>query len=189
MTYATTAQPAAEPLSLADLKAHLRVDGSDEDGLLEGLIRTARDHLERTTALCLINRTMRLYADGWPETGPLELTRGPVVSVSGVTAYAGDGSASAVSLAGHVLDGEARPARLWLAARPDAVRAVHGIEVDFIAGFGETANDVPDGLKRALMTHAALMYEFRAHVPLDMQPAAVPEGYDRLVAPYLIRRL
>jgi hypothetical protein len=33
------------------------------------------------------------------------------------------------------------------------------------------------------------MYEFRGAVPLDMQPASVPEGHDRLVAPFLVRRL
>lgn len=55
MTYAQTTPPSAEPLTLAEVKAHLRLDGSDEDALLASLISTAREHLERETGLCLIS--------------------------------------------------------------------------------------------------------------------------------------
>jgi uncharacterized phiE125 gp8 family phage protein len=49
MTLIQTDPPLAEPVTLADLKAHLRIDANDEDDLLEGLIRVARAHLEAVT--------------------------------------------------------------------------------------------------------------------------------------------
>jgi uncharacterized phiE125 gp8 family phage protein len=189
LTYTLLSQPGAEPLSLAELKAHLRIDGSAEDDVLAGLLRVARDHLERTTGLALIRQGWRLYLDGWPETGLIEIARGPVISVDAVRAFDELGEEGEISLAGHVLDGVRRPARLWLRERPAARQAINGIEVDFAAGFGEAGEDVPDMLKRAMLVHAAHMYEFRGAVPVEMQPAGVPEGYDRLVAPFLIRRL
>ncbi|MCX8998465.1 phage head-tail connector protein [Rhizobiaceae bacterium BDR2-2] len=189
MTYATIAPPAVEPLTLAGAKAHLRLDGAEEDALILSLIATARDHLERETGLCLIGRTMRLYRDRWPPDGVLDLDHGPVTAVSAVTVYDDAGDASAVSLEGHRLDGTARPARLWLKDRPAPGAALNGIEVDFVAGFGETGADVPDALKRAMLEHVALMFTFRGAVAAENQPAAVPEGYDRLVAPWRIRRL
>ena len=50
MALVLTAVPAAEPISLADAKAHLRIDGSDEDALLTALIAAARMFVERTSA-------------------------------------------------------------------------------------------------------------------------------------------
>lgn len=189
MTYALITPPAAEPLALADIKAHLRIDGTEEDGLLAGLIRVAREHLERATGLVLISQGWRLYLDDWPESGVLEISRGPVLSVEAVRSFDELGEENEVALAGHVLDGVRRPARLWLRERPAVRQAINGVEVDFTAGFGESAADVPDTLKRAMLVHAAHMYEFRGAVPIDMQPASVPEGYDRLIAPFLMRRL
>lgn len=189
MTYATIAPPAAEPLTLGEAKAHLRCDGAEEDALILSLIRAAREHLERETGLCLIERTMRLYADGWPGDGVLRLDHGPVKEVTAVTVYGADGEASAVLLAGHRLDGEARPARLWLKERPAPGSALNGVEVDFVAGYGESGADVPDTLKRAMLMHVALMFAFRGAVAAENQPAAVPEGYERLIAPYRLRRL
>ena len=181
--------PGAEPISPAELKAHLRIDGDDEDDLLVSLVRVARNHLERTAGLALISQGWRLYLDRWPEAGIVEIGRGPVLSIAVVRAYDELGAESEIPLTGHVLDGACRPARLWLRTRPEARQAINGVEVDFTAGFGEAGEDVPDTLKRAMLIHAAHMYEFRGAVPVEMQPASVPDGYDRLVAPYLMRRL
>ena len=189
MTYAVITPPAAEALTLADVKAHLRIDRDDEDDLLASLMTVAREHLERTTGLVLINCAMRLYLDGWPRAGTIEIARGPVQSIPDVRIYDAEGIETTVDLSGHVLDGAARPARLWLRNRPSPGQALNGVEIDFIAGFGEAGADVPDTLKRAMLVHIAAMYEFRGAVTADMQPAVVPDGYARLVAPFAMRRL
>jgi uncharacterized phiE125 gp8 family phage protein len=189
MTYVVITPPVAEPLTLAQVKVHLRIDQNAEDDFLTSLIAVARQHLERTTGLVLISQTLRLYLDGWPDTGLIEIARGPVQAVTDARIYDDDGVEITVDLGGHVLDGSARPARLWLRSRPSPGRPMNGVEIDFTAGFGEAATDVPDTLKRAMLTHIAAMYEFRSAVSVDQQPAAVPDGYDRLIAPFCIRRL
>ena len=187
MTLFPTAPPAAEAVTLAEAKAHLRVDGNDEDALIAQLVTVAREHLERETARVLINRPYRLCLDAWPADGVIRIGCGPVREVTGVTVYGGEGSPSAVSLADHLLDGEARPARLWLSDPPAPARALNGIEIDFVAGFGASGADVPDTLKRAMLIHVAAMFAVRGAGVIAAQGATMPPGYERLTAPYCRR--
>jgi uncharacterized phiE125 gp8 family phage protein len=189
MTIAELLPPAAEPITLAEAKAHLRLDTDEEDALVSALIRAAREYLEAATGLCLIVRPLRLYLDDWPEGRVIQIVRGPVQTIDLVTVYDAEGAPVEVDASGHVLDGTARPARLVLAEKPATERALNGIEIDFTAGFGETGAEVPDMLKRALLLHVAAMFELRGALSPGDQPGTVPAGYDRLVAPYRMRRL
>lgn len=184
MTYALIRPPQAEPLTLAEVKAHLRLDTSDEDTLLAALTRTAREHLERTTGLCLIRQTWRLYLDRWPQSGVILIGKGPVQAVETILVFDGEGRSTNITAADRLLDGEARPARLWLRNPPAPGRAMNGIEIDVLAGYGEAGTEVPDTLKRAMLMHVAQMFAFRGAVALENQPAGVPAGYERLVSPF-----
>ncbi|WP_299870613.1 head-tail connector protein [uncultured Hoeflea sp.] len=188
MTLIQTDPPLAEPVTLADLKAHLRIDLNDEDALLEGLIRVARAHLEGVTGVALMPQGFRLLLDDWPTGEVIQLMKTPVQSIDAVNVYDHDGTPQAVPLPGLLLDAAARPARLVLKQRPPASQPINGIEIDFTAGFG-AVTEIPSELVRAILIHAAHLYEFRGAVSLDMQPAAVPVGYDRLIAPWAPRRL
>ena len=127
MTMTLIKPPALEPVTLAEVRQFLRLDGDSEDTLLTGLIKAARETLEVQTGLALINQTWRFYPDSWPKSGVVRIAKYPVRSVVAVTAYIEDGAP--VSIAGHDLhlSGHARPARLYLAARnrpaPAAQRA------------------------------------------------------------------
>lgn len=189
MTYALINPPIAEPLALVEVKAHLRLDGDAEDALLTGLVKVAREHLERETGLCLMTQSWRLYRDDWPLGGVIPIARGPVQAIESVTVYDAEGVPGTASLADHLLDGVARPARLWLRNPLPPGRPINGIEIDFVAGFGETATEVPDTLKRAMLLHVAHMFAFRGDVALENQPASVPSGYERLIAPFQRRGL
>jgi hypothetical protein len=59
--------PAIEPVTADDLRAHLAetVDGLPYDQA-DDLIATARDMIEETTGIAMINQTWRLALDCWP---------------------------------------------------------------------------------------------------------------------------
>ncbi|MBU2329476.1 MAG: phage head-tail connector protein, partial [Alphaproteobacteria bacterium] len=65
MTIIELTPPALEPLTLAEIRAHLRLDGEEEDALLLALAIVAREHLERETGLVLAAREFRLCLDDW----------------------------------------------------------------------------------------------------------------------------
>jgi len=188
MTLIQTDPPLAEPVTLAELKAHLRIDVGDEDELLEGLIRVARAHLEAVTGVALLSQGFRLFLDDWPRGEVIQLMRTPVQTIDAILVYDADGVAQDQDLTGMLLDATARPARLVVRERQRPSQPINGIEIEFTAGFG-SATEVPPELKRAILIHAAHLYEFRGAVTPDMQPAAIPAGYDRLIAPWQRRAL
>lgn len=189
MTIIELTPPEVEPLTLVEMRAHLRLDTDEEDDLLLALATVAREHLERETGLVLAAREFRLCRDDWPDDGIVTIARGPVRAVTSVIVYDGEGVPEAADLDGHLLDGQARPARLWLRDVPQPGRVLNGVEVEFSAGFGESGADVPETLKRAMLLHVAAMYAARGVVAADAQPAVVPPGYDRLIGPFCRRGL
>lgn len=189
MTLFRTGAPAVEPVTLAETKAHLRIAHDSEDTLLGGLIRAAREEVERSTGLALIAQTWRLAIDSLPRSSQVLLHRHPVTEILSVTAFGSEGEAALIAASAYEVDLLSRPARLHFEERPPALRIMNGIEIDFAAGFGEAGTDVPDLLRRAILLLVAHWYEFRAGYGPDEQPVSFPPAYERLLAGYRDRRL
>lgn len=180
--------PLAEPVSLADAKAHLRIETAEHDQTIGDLIAVARDHLERSLSLSLISQTWRLYLDAWPADGLVRLNRGPAQDIVDLRVYDEEGG-EIIGETTWWLDGASRPARLWMRLAPQPRRLLNGIEIDVRSGFGDTATDVPDSLRRAILIHVAAMFELSGAFGLADQPAVIPDGWERLVAPFRMARL
>jgi uncharacterized phiE125 gp8 family phage protein len=189
MTLLRTVDPAVEPVNLAEIKRHMRIAHDSEDEFLSGLIRAAREDVERSTGVAMINQSWRLVLDRWPENACVALARHPVREVLSVTVFGREGEASVLNPGDCQVDTLSRPARLHVERRPEPLRSMNGIEIDFSAGFGEAGTDVPDLLKRAVTLLVAHWYEFRAAYGAADQPVSYPGGYDRLIAGYRDRRL
>src|SRR5688572_28070271 len=74
-------------VSLADAKAHLRIDNSftAEDSLIEGIVLTAQDIVERETRTAIGLATFALTFDTWPASGEVQIPLPPLVDVSAVS--------------------------------------------------------------------------------------------------------
>ena len=189
MTMTRIAAPAAEPVTLAEAKAHLRVVDAVEDSMISSLVKAAREEVETATGLALITQDWRLYLDCWPGSGVVRLRRHPVQAVTQVTVYNAAGAPETSVPPVVNLDKASRPARF---AMPDTAkapgRAMNGIEIDFRAGFGSTGVDVPDGLKRAILLLAGHWFEHRG-AGGDGQAAGWPDGFERIIERYRLMEL
>jgi uncharacterized phiE125 gp8 family phage protein len=63
--------PAAEPVEVDDAKLALRIDGTEFDVLLPGLIASARQVAEQQTGRAFVAQTWRAELDDWPEAADL----------------------------------------------------------------------------------------------------------------------
>ena len=183
--------PGAEPLTLDEVKAHVRIDGTTEDALLQSLILTSRLHIEAALGLALMTQSWRMVLDQWPEDGVVKLPLAPVQFVSVVRVLSSDGTPTVVDAASYGLDTSGRPARLaanagvWVTPG----KGFAGIEIDFVAGFGATAGDVPEPVRQALLLLVAHWYEHRDPIEIGKPATAVPHAVSRLLNPYRAVRL
>ncbi|MCX2695990.1 head-tail connector protein [Ochrobactrum chromiisoli] len=178
MTMFLVTPPVLEPVTVADARAFLRISTDSEDDILRRIIKTARELVKADTGLALIDQTWRLRVDRWPRSGRLALFKYPVKAVTAVVAYRCDGTAISMEPEEFMLQHGRRPQRVYMAQYPDA-QSFCGLEVDFIAGFGETGVEVPDALKQAILTLSAHLYENRAG--LDGATSELPPMVGQMV--------
>jgi uncharacterized phiE125 gp8 family phage protein len=181
--------PAIEPLTLAEAKAHLRVEHSDEDGLISALIKAARSHVEAATRRALITQRWRLVRDCWPFDGQLTLAPAPLKQLVAARIYNSDGTTQALDLAAFIVDKVGAVLTLTPGAVVAPGRIAAGIEIDVDAGYGDAAADVPEPLRQAMRLLLTHWYENRGIVAASGETAARSAGVSALIAPYRVLAL
>jgi uncharacterized phiE125 gp8 family phage protein len=184
--------PAAEPVTLAEAKAHLRIETPQEDTLIASLILAARLFVERSLDVALITQHWSLYLDRWPADGAVPLPLPPVQAVTFVRVYDDAGNAQTVAPDQYQLDAVSAPPRLRhrLSAHwPQPGRRMNGVEIGLKLGFGDSAADVPAPLRQAILLLVSHWYEIREPVLLDTDVVDAPLTVAALLAPYRKVRL
>ncbi len=191
MALVLTSGPLSEPVTVAEAKAHLRIDSASEDVLIASLILTSRLHVEAALGLALIDQTWMLTLDRWPPGGGIELPIAPLQAVTEVRVRDAAGTPSVVPPTAYLVDIASKPPRLvWnTTAPPLPSRAINGIEFDLAAGFGTTAESVPAPLKHAILMLTAHWYEHRDPVEIGSTAAHIPDAVSDLIQPFRKFRL
>ena len=179
--------PTVEPVSLAEAKAHLRIDIDDDDTLIGGLITAARSHLENTARpkLAMINQTWEYIADSWPAGDTLQLRPYPLQSVLSITYTDDDSAESTFSSGSYQVDTHTQPGRLRLKSSVSwpgvSLREMNGLAIRFVAGYGAAGSAVPVQLRQAILLLVGHWYENREPVlTTGMMAAPLPMTVDAL---------
>lgn len=185
MTPTLITPPAAEPLTVAELKAWSRIDHDAEDSLLAGLISAARDYVERHVEVKLITQTWRLSDRAFPVfSTAMELDLRPVQSVTEIAYTDADGVAQTVDLSAVTMVADEWSTLVYPAADwPVTNGAADNVKIVAVAGYGDAAavaSRVP-GLRHAISLIAAHWYENREE-STPLQTRQIPMGAERLMA-------
>lgn len=181
--------PDMPPVSLAQIKQHLRIDHNEDDEYLSGLADAARLHIEAVSGHFLITRTVRQYVEELPNSRSVVLNAWPIQAIEKIMGYDLDGNPKTLTLDQYKLDNRFDPATLSFSQTLSFGSFKNGIEVDFVAGYGETGLDVPSNIIRAVLVLVAHWYEFRGTMPAGDETALIPEGLNKLLAPIKRARL
>lgn len=184
--YILQTDSASEPVTLDEVKAQLRIDGTDYDSILTPYIKTARQIAEKITGRDFINKTWKCYLDDFScDETEILLKKSKLQSITSIKYYTGgvlttlsssvyyntnDSNYSSIIL----VDGESYPA---VDSRRQAV------EIIFVSGYGANATFVPQAIKSALISMITALYENAGDCAGD---AGQQAQFKRLLAPYII---
>jgi uncharacterized phiE125 gp8 family phage protein len=157
--------PGVEPVTTAELKAHLRVTSADEDTLVASIGKAARVACEVYQRRSYVDTVWTLWLDVFPAGREITLPRSPVSEVASVKFYDTGDTEDTVDSSDYILDDTSEPARIVLrdgASWPaTTLRTAKGVAVEFTAGYGAAAADVPDRWKHAIKLLTAHLFENR----------------------------
>jgi uncharacterized phiE125 gp8 family phage protein len=129
--------PTLEIVSVADMRAHLRVDGTDEDALIVSLTDAAVAYLDGwqgVLGMALGVQRWRWEADTFP-AGEIEIPFGPVIEVQTVEYRDATGAFVTVPAPDYIVQVGARGARIAaVAGRWPSVDELGAVRVTFRAG-------------------------------------------------------
>ena len=186
----TTFPTATNVVSLAQAKAHLRVEHADDESLIETLIGVAQNVVEGYTGRFLQQVEGSFYFDDFHEF--MNLHAGPNLalrnrnSAEGVTYLDTAGRQTVVDLDKYVLEGKGYPARLRMLDTPSDVESdsLNAVRVDVTVG--HTQADRPDALIAAMLLIIGHLYENRQDVG-QHKTHATPLASRYLMEPYRLK--
>ncbi len=153
---------------------------------MSALISVARTNLETELRRAFISQRWTLLLDRWPGSDvmiPLAPAQSiDEVRVSGITLDA-NSYASECRREPALLYG--KTGMIW----PIPVKPVAGIEIDFTAGFGAAADDVPAPIRQAILMLVSHWFETREPVAIGTPALEMPFTVSQMIAPYRRPRL
>lgn len=207
-------------LDEAKAQLRLELDNAEQDGAVAGFIAAGTAFVESYTGRALITRTYRGFLDHWPvdprlstavpyapalglpwpgngfaayQRRAVELPRPPLQSIDYIKTYDDADVATIMDPASYFVDPNSTVGRAVLrtnATWPIPGRAANGIELQWVAGFGDTADLVPDDFKHAILLMASHFNEHReAVVGVDNRDSSAPLPLgvlDALIGPHRV---
>jgi uncharacterized phiE125 gp8 family phage protein len=188
--------PTTEPVTLAETKAHLRVDIAEDDGLIAGYILAARRYAEGYTRRAFMTQTWDYTIDyAWPSTNAsgyctqrITLPLPPLQSVASISYVDTDGNTQTLSSDQYLVktddtSGVIEPA--YGVTWPDIRYQIWAVTVRFVAGWAQ----IPDEIRMAILLLVGHWYENRETVNVGNLTTELPFTVEALLSPYRVIRI
>lgn len=172
--------PASEPITLAEAKAHCRVDHTTDDSLIQGYITASREWVEDYIDRSLVSQRLVMTLDAFPHE--IELPRPPMASSGTATAVTvtyvmGEaGGTATLATSAYRVDRDSTPGVIrttYAGSWPSHLLDQNSVTVTWWAGYGDPTS-VPQRVKNAMLMCVHELYEKRGN-------AVMPEAAMRLL--------
>lgn len=175
-------------VTLAEAKAHCRIDDADSDGVLTNLINAAESYLDGYSGIlgrALVNQTWVQNYDSFCDR--MSLPVGIASSITTMKYY--DTSNVQQTLASSVYQlltddlgsyVTLKPSQVW----PQPYSREDAVEITWVSGYGAAASNVPAAIRAAALLLVGHWYENRENVVIGQTVAELPMAVNSLLAPF-----
>ena len=139
----------------------------------------------------LMTQTWDMDLDGFP-VGTIEVPRPPLRSVASIQYVDEQGATQVLDPAQYRVDAKGEPGRVtpahgrtWPATRAVA----NAVTVEFQAGYGAEATNVPEDIRQAILLIVGRLYAHREDVIAGAPMHTLPRGAEHLMGPYRVVRI
>lgn len=181
--------PSSTAVSLTEAKAHLRVDFTNDDTYITTLIDVATQVVEEFTRRKLMDQTLTISHDEFPQY--IDLQVGPVSSVTHVKYYDESNALVTLATSEYDVDTKIKPGRIYESKDggfPNTFDRPNAVVVTFQAG-ASSASNVPAAIKQALLIIIGRYYEQRQDVVLGTIATELPLMVEHILTPYRLLEL
>ncbi len=177
-------------ITVEEVKAARKIEHSEEDALLETLIKSALQYIERRTGQIFVKREQEeMVLDQLPTgSNGVELQWTPVRAVQSVNYLNVSGVSEALGAGDVYLDSRGVYPVLYPlngAQWPESTCARGSVTVVADIGYSELPHDI----RLAALLLIGHFYENREAVVIGVTAESVPHGFEMLIADYIIERV
>ena len=178
-----TTPPSGSVVTLAEVKEHLRIDGTDEDTYLGRLITVATNLTENLTGRALLRASYRLEIDDYRD---VELPKPPFNAIDSVTYVDVDGQTQTLASGNYRADTSEEPAVIeFIDAKPSTqLTNPRPIAVNYSTGYAD-ANAVPQMIKQYVLMAIGTIYDTSRSSNSEYKLHEAPMSR-ALIAPYIV---
>jgi uncharacterized phiE125 gp8 family phage protein len=186
-TYNVSTAPINKPLTLVEVKTHLKIDAADatQDDYLNLLIDMARDFGEKYTKRTFIDTGFTTFRDDFNDS--LLLRRSKVSAIASIK-YLVSGVLTTLSTDVYDFTDVTDFSEIFLKVDQvfptDVDQVPQAVEIIFTAGYGADTTDVPADVKFAMLNHIADLYSNRGDCGGDCAGSGVTSNtkilYDKI---------
>jgi uncharacterized phiE125 gp8 family phage protein len=177
-------------ITTAEAKTHLKVDTTADDTLIGNLIAAAVQSAQIYTNRFFLTTQIIQYGDKWEDIKVLFKSK--VINVVSVKYYDNDNSLQTLSTDVWLADTKHQPARIGLKPDKDFPQLAHrinAVEVTYKVGYGDTAADVPQGIKQAVLLTIGNWYQNREEVVVGRIATELPKSAQYLLDQYKVQTI
>jgi len=175
--------PTVEPVTVEEVKDHLRIDIDTEDTLITDWITVARAHCEKLQNKVYMTQTWDLYLDDFPDM-PFNIPLPPLQSITHIKYTDTDATETEYTSTYYNTDAYSMPGRInfaWGRVWPSVtLRTVNGVVIRFVAGY-TSKNNVPKEVREAIKLIVGHLYEYREETSTDRVLEQIPLGIHALL--------
>jgi uncharacterized phiE125 gp8 family phage protein len=193
--------PAVSPLTLQQVKDHLRVDNSDTDSIIQLYLDAATSYVDGEFGYlgrALVTQTWELTIDAFP-CHEIRLPLPPTQSVTSIKYDDADGNEQTlVASTDYYVDTSSEPS--WIVpalsgwpASGAVFEGISAVRVRFVAGFDPTTDSPPDlranvptAIKQAMLLLIGQFHEHREESIVGLTTMRLPFASENLLRPWRV---